>query len=351
MWAELYAATCNGARSSWGSMPNRNAVWLGGLAYLILLLPALLGLPLRPDIPSSHSLLAYALVAAVMAVTVVGPLSPACGFATAAFALRLLFSVPVAAGLHLMAFDELLVADDRGLRFIAELLRVSSDHVRTALILLLTAAALALSLLWRAGLPTNVVTTADSSSTLGGHNLSGQPAGAGGEQAASPKASPAATRPSSRKRNPPRPKPAPSPGPGAPDAQHDAELHGVRNEDPRSNGVGAALSSAPPGATQAMPEHASRRGVRFSRPSLSREIVIVLVGFALGLFFGVNALSLERLLDDRPVATAPVVSCDSPSNESAQAAHPVGAAIIVGVPPVERKPGPPTPRLAPRAPP
>jgi hypothetical protein len=114
--------------------------WVG----LTALSAALVGLPLQPNGPPHHWLLAYLVVGSVIAVSLVGGLQPG-GMLRRALAL---IATSIAFLLNLSAFNTLVAKHDASLEFIAALIGFQTQTLRAVLVLLLATFVSLLTSLW-----------------------------------------------------------------------------------------------------------------------------------------------------------------------------------------------------------
>jgi hypothetical protein len=114
--------------------------WVG----LTALPAALVGLPLQPNGPLHHWLLAYLVVGSVIAVSLVGGLQPG-GMPRRAL---VLVSTSIAFLLNLSAFNTLVAKHDASLEFVAALIGFQTQTLRAVLILLLATFISLLTSLW-----------------------------------------------------------------------------------------------------------------------------------------------------------------------------------------------------------
>jgi len=166
-------------------------VWAG-----VQLGVALVGLPLRPDAPFHHWLLAYVVVGTVIATTVV------CGVrgGSKACTALLSFAVSIAVVLNVCAFNTLLASDDAGLDFLSGLIGVQPQTIRSALVLLFAIFATLLTTTWRhvLGVSSGLRVTPDGQGMVSNAVASGSATLAGAGRGHRPK-----REDSSRPANPP----------------------------------------------------------------------------------------------------------------------------------------------------
>jgi hypothetical protein len=116
---------------------RRKQIQEDGIVYLIALMPALFGLPLHADARLHHILLAWLIVALLIAANIVCARLGMLRGRTALASLVLVFCAPAALILNLIALDALVADEDKGFAFVASLLGVDSKSVRGALVVLM----------------------------------------------------------------------------------------------------------------------------------------------------------------------------------------------------------------------
>ena len=126
---------------------------LGGLAYFIALAPALVGLPIKPEVPAWATCMGYVVVATVVGVNAVSAFAIANRTLGLAQLVLLVLSAPCTLILYVSALDWLIARDSTELAFVGGLVGVDGAGVRSVLIVLMAAFLLVASLIWPLMIP------------------------------------------------------------------------------------------------------------------------------------------------------------------------------------------------------
>jgi hypothetical protein len=117
--------------------------------YAVLLMPALVGLPLRQELPFYTAALAEIIVAVVVAVHILTAfIRQASGRRAKAWVALSTIATACVALLQLMAFAALIGVDTPGVRFVSNLVRLDPEIIQGTLVVLLAAFTTMLGLTW-----------------------------------------------------------------------------------------------------------------------------------------------------------------------------------------------------------